>query len=80
MGALAAQGTGLRVCRRTHASALIRYGESVTTVRHPLGRGSAVTTSNIYAYLWPDAGDRARAAVDAVFADAPATCPGAEGE
>ncbi|MFI6508053.1 tyrosine-type recombinase/integrase [Streptosporangium sp. NPDC050855] len=69
------QGTGLHVCRHTYASALIRYGESVKTIQHLLGHSSAVTTLNIYAHLWPDADDRARAAVDSVFADVPSMCP-----
>lgn len=69
------QGTGLHACRHTYASALIRYGESVKTVQHLMGQGSAVTTLNIYAHLWPDADDRARAAVDAIFADVPLVCP-----
>ncbi len=56
------QGTGPHVCRHTYAAALIRYGEGVKTVQHLLGHSSAVTTLNIYAHLWPDADDQARAA------------------
>jgi hypothetical protein len=52
-------------------SALIRYGENVTTVMHLKGHNSAVTTLNSYANLSPDADDRARAAVDAIFANVP---------
>jgi hypothetical protein len=43
-----------------------------------MGHSSAVTTLNIYAHLWLDADDRARAAVNAIFADVPSMCPAAE--
>ncbi|GAA4567949.1 tyrosine-type recombinase/integrase [Planotetraspora kaengkrachanensis] len=73
-----AEGTGLHLCRHTYASALIRYGESVKTVQHLMGHSSASVTLNIYAHLWPDADDRARAAVDAIFAGVPSMCPPVE--
>ena len=67
--------TGLHICRHTFASALIRYGESVKTVQRLLGHASPTITMNVYAHLWPDSDDRARAAVDALFADVPSMCP-----
>lgn len=67
--------TGLHICRHTYASALIRFGESVKTVQKLMGHASPTITMNTYLHLWPDSDDRARQAVDAMFADVPSMCP-----
>lgn len=56
--------------RHFYASALIAAGESVKTVQAAMGHSSAVETLETYAGLWPDAQDRTRSAVDALFAAA----------
>jgi integrase len=71
-------GTGLHICRHTYASALIRFGESVKTVQMLLGHKTPTITLNVYSHLWPDSDDRARQAVEAMFADVPLVCPVAE--
>jgi len=70
--------TGLHIGRHTYASALIRFGESVKTVQMLLGHKSPTITLSTYAHLWPDSDDRARLAVDALFADVPSLCPTAK--
>ena len=53
--------------RHFYASLLIRHGESVKVVQARLGHASATETLDTYSHLWPDDGERTRAAVDAVF-------------
>lgn len=53
--------------RHYFASALIRYGESVTAVQARLGHASAKETLDTYSHLWPDSEDRTRAAVADAF-------------
>jgi integrase len=53
--------------RHYYASALIRYGESPTTVQARLGHASATETLDTYSHLWPDSEDRSRAAVEDAF-------------
>lgn len=48
--------------RHFFASGLISAGCDVVTVQKALGHAKATTTLNTYAHLWPDAGDRIRAA------------------
>src|SRR5665647_656176 len=63
-------GTRFHEMRHFYASALIRSGESVKTVQAALGHATAVETLETYASLWPDAPERTRAAVDALFGPA----------
>lgn len=56
--------------RHHFASCLISAGCSVRAVQHALGHGSASTTLNTYAHLWPGDEDRIRAAVDSAFSPA----------
>lgn len=50
--------------RHAYASALIAEGCSVKAVQRALGHGSATTTLNTYAHLWPGDDDRIRRAAD----------------
>lgn len=59
-------GVRFHQLRHFYASALIRAGESVKTVQAALGHASAVETLQIYVGLWPDHGERTRAAIDAL--------------
>jgi integrase len=67
-------GTRFHELRHFYASALIRSGESVKTVQAALGHATAVETLETYASLWPDAPERTRAAVDALFSPAMGDC------
>jgi integrase len=67
--------TGLHICRHTYASALIRFGESPKTVQVLMGHKNPTITLNTYLHLWPDSDDRARQAIEAMFADVPSMCP-----
>lgn len=58
--------------RHFYASALIAAGLDVKTVQARLRHASATTTLNTYGHLMPDADDRSRAAMSAVFTDRPA--------
>jgi integrase len=58
--------------RHYYASVLIRAGASVKVVQSRLGHASAKTTLDIYGHLFPDEGDRTRAAIDAAFSAAAA--------
>lgn len=58
--------------RHFFASALIAAGLDVKVVQARLRHASATTTLNTYGHLMPDADDRSRAAMSAVFAERPA--------
>jgi integrase len=58
---------GFHACRHTYASTLILAGESVVVVQRRLGHESAAMTLDVYGHLFPDADDRTRAAIDAVY-------------
>ena len=68
VGVPANAGTGQHQLRHYYASALLHAGCSVQAVAEYLGHASAVITLTTYAHLMPGSDDRARAAVDAVFA------------
>jgi integrase len=68
VGVPAGAGTGQHQLRHYYASALLHAGCSVQAVAEYLGHASAVITLTTYAHLMPGSDDRARAAVDAVFA------------
>lgn len=55
--------------RHHYASLLIHSGLSVKEVQARLRHGSAKTTLDVYAHLWPDTEDAARSAVKKVLAD-----------
>lgn len=63
--------------RHFYASGLIAAGCDVVTVQRALGHSSASITLSTYSHLWPDAGDRTRAAasglIRAVSADSSRT-------
>jgi integrase len=59
--------TGLHCCRHFYASLLIRAGCSVKVVQAALGHATAAETLDTYSHLWPDDGDRTRAAVAALW-------------
>ena len=59
--------------RHHYASLLIHSGLSVKEVQARLRHGSAKTTLDTYAHLWPDTEDAARSAVARVLADRTAT-------
>ncbi|WP_116996190.1 tyrosine-type recombinase/integrase [Desertimonas flava] len=63
--------TGLHALRHFYASLLIRSGLSVKVVQARLGHATAAETLDTYGHLWPDDGDRTRAALD--FLGLPAT-------
>jgi integrase len=58
---------GFHACRHTYASTLIIAGESVVVVQRRLGHESAAMTLDVYGHLFPDADDRTRAAIDAMY-------------
>ena len=58
---------GFHALRHFYASLLISHGESVTVVQDRLGHKSAEETLRTYSHLWPDSGERTRAAVDDVL-------------
>lgn len=62
----------MHALRHYYASLLIRYGESVKTVRERLGLAIAAETLDTYSHLWPDSDDRTREAIDSV----PQSCCG----
>jgi integrase len=68
VGVPAGAGTGQHQLRHYYASALLHAGCSVQAVAEYLGHHSAAFTLNVYAHLMPGSDDRARSAVDAVFA------------
>jgi integrase len=68
VGVPAGAGTGQHQLRHYYASALLHAGCSVQAVSEYLGHASAVITLTTYSHLMPGSDDRARAAVDAVFA------------
>ncbi len=53
--------------RHFYASLLIHHGESVKVVQARLGHASVTETLDTYAHLWPDNGDRTRAAINEVL-------------
>lgn len=55
--------------RHHYASLLIHSGLSVKEVQARLRHGSAKTTLDTYAHLWPDTEDAARSAIQRVLAD-----------
>lgn len=61
------RGLRLHDLRHFFASGLIASGCDVVTVQKALGHAKATTTLNTYAHLWPDAGDRIRAASGALW-------------
>lgn len=61
------RGTRFHDLRHFYASLLIRHGESVKVVQARLGHASAAETLDTYSHLWPDSGERTRAAVDRVL-------------
>ena len=60
-------GDGYHKLRHYYASLLIAGGAPITVVRAMLGHASLATTQ-IYAHLFPDADDQARAAINRVLA------------
>lgn len=60
-------GARLHDLRHYFASLLIVQGASVKAVQHALGHASATETLNTYSHLWPDDGERVRAAVSGVL-------------
>lgn len=58
--------------RHFYASALIAAGLDVKVVQARLRHATATTTLNTYGHLMPDADERSRAAMSAVFAERPA--------
>lgn len=67
---------GFHALRHFYASALIAAGCSVKVVQEALGHAKAAQTLDTYSHLWPNDEDRARQAVEAIFAQ-PAQ-PGAQ--
>lgn len=63
----APHGTGFYELRYYYASLWIRHAESVKVVQARLGHASASETLDTHSHLWPDSGDRTRAAVEAVL-------------
>ncbi|HVM41754.1 MAG TPA: site-specific integrase [Acidimicrobiia bacterium] len=61
------RGIRFHELRHFYASLLIQEGESVKVVQARLGHASATETLDIYAHLWPDDGNRTRAAVDGLL-------------
>lgn len=55
--------------RHHYASLLIHSGLSVKEVQACLRHGSAKTTLDTYAHLWPDTEDAARSAIQKALAD-----------
>jgi integrase len=64
------EGLTFHDLRHFYASGLIAQGCDVVTVQRALGHGSATTTLNTYAHLWPTAEDRTRNAAEAMFTEA----------
>jgi integrase len=60
-------GARLHDLRHYFASLLISQGASVKAVQHALGHASASETLETYSHLWPDDGERVRAAVSGVL-------------
>jgi integrase len=60
-------GQGIHRLRHFYASLLIRSGCSVKVVQSRLGHATASETLDTYAHLWPDDGDRTRAAVSSML-------------
>lgn len=57
----------LHSLRHTHASHLIASGLDVLAISRRLGHGSPTVTLNVYGHLFPQADDRAAAAIEATF-------------
>ncbi|MDP9318618.1 MAG: tyrosine-type recombinase/integrase, partial [Actinomycetota bacterium] len=58
----------LHSMRHAYASALIVAGESVEVVQARMGHASAMVTLDVCGHLWPDSGDKTRAAIEAFLA------------
>lgn len=63
----AAPRDGFHVLRHTYASIMLEAGESVVTLARWLGHSSPTITLDHYAHFMPEAGDRGRSAIDALF-------------
>ena len=61
------EGFRIHDLRHYYASMLIAAGLDVKVVQTRLRHASASTTLRVYAHLWPDADESARAAVAAAF-------------
>lgn len=63
----AAPKDGFHVLRHTYASVMLEAGESVVTLARWLGHSSPTITLDHYAHFMPEAGNRGRGAIDALF-------------
>ncbi|WP_369266481.1 tyrosine-type recombinase/integrase [Streptomyces harbinensis] len=63
----AAPKDGFHVLRHTYASVMLEAGESVVTLARWLGHSSPAITLEHYAHFMPEAGNRGRGAIDALF-------------
>ena len=63
----AAPEDGFHVLRHTYASTMLEAGESVVTLARWLGHSSPTITLDHYAHFMPEAGNRGRRAIDALF-------------
>lgn len=59
---------GFHALRHFYASALIAKGCSVKVVQESLGHSKAAQTLDTYSHLWPNDQDRARQAIEDIFA------------
>jgi integrase len=73
-----ARENGMHALRHYFANALLSNGVDIRMLATYLGHSDLGFTLRIYTHLMPEAADRMRAAVDAVFAasDGPATAQG----
>jgi site-specific recombinase XerD len=67
-------GDGFHQRRHYFASLLIGGGASITLVQDLLGH-AGLSTTQIYAHLFPESADQARAAVDRVLGPVSSACP-----
>ncbi len=63
------RANGMHALRHCYASVLIDAGESVRAVADYLGHSDPGFTLRVYAHLFPSSEDRARHAVDRLFAN-----------
>jgi integrase len=63
------RGNGMHVLRHTYASVLLADGVSIGDVSEWLGHNDPGFTLRVYRHMMKSAPDRARAAIDAMFAD-----------
>ncbi|GAA3823327.1 hypothetical protein GCM10022206_72040 [Streptomyces chiangmaiensis] len=69
---------GMHALRHFYASVLLDAGECIKALSEYLGHHDPGFTLRTYTHLMPASATHTRAAVDAVFGDAPATGDGTE--